>query len=86
MQAFATALPTAGVNAGAIGIHIKTEFGYTVPDQDHVALAAALEKILTNPQQSELMGKKALEYVKSFSDTTVAQKWEEVYKEALNRI
>ncbi len=82
MQAFATALPCAGVKAGAVGVHIKPEFGYTVLDRDHLALATALEKILNDPAGAQAMGKKAHEYVKTFSESAVAQKWESVYAEA----
>jgi len=83
MQAFATALPSVGVKAGAVGEHIKPEFGLTVPDGDEKSLASALGKILSDPGRAKEMGTRALSYVQRFSESAVAKTWTETYEKAV---
>ncbi|MDE1874465.1 MAG: glycosyltransferase [Patescibacteria group bacterium] len=85
MQAFASALPAVGVDQGAVGEHIKPEFGYTVPDGGVEALARALERLLADPAAARAMGEQAFAYVRQFSQSAVADIWEEVYGKSLDR-
>ncbi len=80
MQAFATALPSVGVDAGAVGVHIQPERGIKVADGDDTALAAAMEKILKAPKAARAMGQNARQYVGQFSQDVIAEKWESIYK------
>ncbi|MBX4209283.1 glycosyltransferase [Candidatus Parcubacteria bacterium] len=79
MQAFATGLPSVGVDAGAVGEHIQSGWGRKVPDGDHQALASALRDILADPKRIE-MGKKARAYVERFSEEVISETWEGIYE------
>lgn len=85
MQAFATGLPSVGVAAGAVGIHIGPARGLTVGDGDHVALAKSLESIIRDSATARTMGKNALAYVQKFSQEAIADEWLSVYKRALKQ-
>ncbi len=78
MQAFATALPSVGVDAGAVGEHIQPGWGIKVPDGDHAALAIGLKSILTDAKRGA-MGEKARGYVARFSEEAISGEWEAIY-------
>ncbi|HVU06243.1 MAG TPA: glycosyltransferase [Candidatus Paceibacterota bacterium] len=85
MQAFASGIPAVGAKAGAVGDHIKPEFGSTVPDGDHVALARSLEKVLGDQTAAREMGSAAREYVKKFSEDSLGRAWVEAYAVAARK-
>ena len=81
MQAFAAGLPSVGVDAGAVGIHIQDGRGRKVLDGDHRAVAGALQEIAAlSPAERAAMGEKARAYVGRFSQEAIAERWEGIYQ------
>lgn len=90
MQAMACGLPAIGVDSRALPEYIKSDVGFIVRPSDYKAMADKFIYLLTNNEAREIMSKSAGEYLKDFSASRVADKWEDLYnqviKEKINSI
>jgi 1,2-diacylglycerol 3-alpha-glucosyltransferase len=83
MQAFACGIPVIGVNALSLPEYINHDNGFVVPPNDPEAFAEKMVYLLQNPDAAQKLGASARTYVEQFSAPAIAEKWEELYREAI---
>ena len=79
-------LPVVATNVGGIGdTVIDRESGYITEPEDDTALADAMLRVATDPQQSMRMGAAGFALVRDrFNNAKVARQIEDVYAEVLS--
>lgn len=84
MQAMAAGLPVIGVNARGLPEYINAENGYVVEPNDEAAVAEKAIYLLQNPAAAKKLGVGARAYAENFSETHIAEKWEEIYEKTIS--
>jgi len=81
LEAMAASLPVVASRVGGIPeVVVDQETGLLVPPADSMALSAALETLLKDPEKGKRMGQKGLERVKSLYDLgSILPKLEQIY-------
>lgn len=83
LQAFATALPTVGVDWRAIPNYLSTERGFLFPKDDAGAMSKHFNVLISDAPLRERLGKNAAQYVQTFSTARIATHWEDIYTRIL---
>jgi glycosyltransferase involved in cell wall biosynthesis len=85
LQATATGLPVVAANAMALPelVHDAVN-GYLVPPDDPEAMAAAILKILADPNRAEQMGQASLEIAQHHSELRTFDHYEDLYQQMIN--
>lgn len=86
IEAMAVGLPCVSTDCspgGAAELIQNDVNGLIVPCNDVKALAMAMEKMLSNPDMADCMGKKAQNIIERLSPETVFEQWEKYIKEVL---
>jgi len=74
------------IGTGTTFINIADETGLVVPPRDADALARAMMTLWQNPDQADLMGRRALKrYEEVFSAKRMSTSYAELYRELLTR-
>lgn len=86
LESIACAKPTIGTDIGGIPELIQDgETGYLIKPGDHIALAAAMEKLAKNPTQAAAMGRRAHQKAQNYSAETYYAKLMGFYTELLEK-
>jgi glycosyltransferase involved in cell wall biosynthesis len=86
LEAMACGLPVVGVNALAIPDLVKHDRnGLLVPPDDEVSLADAISRLLNEPYLRQAMGRKSRELALSHSMSEIANSYESIYLELLQK-
>ncbi|MDB5224441.1 MAG: hypothetical protein JWO43_63 [Candidatus Adlerbacteria bacterium] len=83
MQAYATGMPAVCARARGLPDYTPPEAGFLVEPGDHMALADKLTKLLREDTLRHDMGTAAQAFVQRFTPEKIAQKWEEIYRSAI---
>jgi 1,2-diacylglycerol 3-alpha-glucosyltransferase len=83
MQAMAAGIPVVGVKARALPEYVNAGNGFIVPPNDPEKLAEKIAYILKNPTEGQKLGKGARQYSLQFSEPSIADTWEEIYKSVI---
>ena len=85
LQAMACGLPVVGARALALPEYINDQTGFLVESGDHKCLAERMEFILKNLKIRKGLGKGSLDYSEQFSANRIADEWEKIYRQAIER-
>jgi glycosyltransferase involved in cell wall biosynthesis len=86
LEAMASGLPIVASRIGGVPDVVKDgENGLLVPPRDHEALAAAIIYLLENGDVRKKIGENARKKVENYSWEKVAEKYEEVYEQIINK-
>lgn len=86
LEAMASGLPVVAVNAGALYELCKDgENGYLFKLDDHTMMAAAILKILKDPELKKKMSKRSLEIAKTHDITYTLDRFEAIYNKLLKK-
>lgn len=80
LQAMACGLPATGVRSGGLPEHIPATTGLLSEPGDVVGLATNFVRLLTSQSLREKMGRQAHKFASKFSVSSIADAWEDVYK------
>ncbi len=84
MQAMASGLPTVGARARGLLDYINQGNGLFAEARDEHDFAGKILQLLKNPAERRKLGKGAWEFSQKFSPKNIADRWEEIYQNALN--
>lgn len=80
LEAFASGLSVVSTPTGDIASMVRhNDTGYVVPVNDPPAMAAAIERLLTNPNQAVEMACRARQWLDAFTWEAVGPKWSAIY-------
>lgn len=80
IEAMACGTPVVASRVGGLAYTVQHEVsGLLVPERDPAALAAALDRLLTDPAERDRLGRHAVEVARHFSWPVVADMVEQVY-------
>jgi glycosyltransferase involved in cell wall biosynthesis len=81
----ACGLPVIGVRARALPEYINEKNGIIIEPDDYSALSENIIDLLNNPEKMQRLGIGGVEFVQKFSAESIANKWNDFYKKALNK-
>jgi glycosyltransferase involved in cell wall biosynthesis len=79
MQAFATGVPAICANSHGLVEYTDKSCGFLVEYNDSSKLSSIISDLLNNEVKRKAMGASGIKYVKQFSISLIANKWEELY-------
>jgi glycosyltransferase involved in cell wall biosynthesis len=83
LEAFAAGLPVVSTGTGDIAAMVRDgETGFSVPPADPAAMAAAVARLLEQPERARLMARRAREEVQDHTWPRVRDSWAAVYSGA----
>ena len=85
LQAMACGLPVVGARALSLPEYINDQNGFLVERGDHAALAERMIFLLKNPEIKKELGKGGLDYSEQFSANRIADEWEKIYRQVIER-
>jgi 1,2-diacylglycerol 3-alpha-glucosyltransferase len=83
MQAMACGLPAVAVRARALPEYVNEKNGYLVKAGDEKAMAEKFILLLGNKKLCQDLGRGAYSFVNQFSASSIAKKWQELYKKVI---
>lgn len=85
MQAMLMELPVIGARAWGLEDYINAENGFLVGPGDVYALAEKILYLYQNPDIRKKIGQAGRRFAQQFSIPIIAQQWEQIYREVLDR-
>ena len=80
LEAFAAGLPVVSTGTGDIASMVRDgETGLIVPPRDPLAMAAAIESLLLEPERAVLMARRARDEVAGYTWLQVGREWPAIY-------